>query len=186
MTYEKMSRALRHYYKLNVIKKERGQKLLFRSLLLPALTTVPFQSTREICIDHQLHLFCTLSDFSNFPSAPRGPWPVAAPQRNAHQHLRTRTVENRVLRTIPVRTISRSPLSALPLSHLHKTPSYVLKHRTDPTDSMRMSPAADWIWRRTSASLRTLTTKEVRSHGDYSHHERESSYDSTDSNCTSN
>uniref|UniRef100_A0A3Q3WJ98 ETS variant transcription factor 7 n=1 Tax=Mola mola TaxID=94237 RepID=A0A3Q3WJ98_MOLML len=32
MTYEKMSRALRHYYKLNIIKKERGQKLLFRSL----------------------------------------------------------------------------------------------------------------------------------------------------------
>lgn len=35
MTYEKMSRALRHYYKLNVIKKERGQKLLFRFLKLP-------------------------------------------------------------------------------------------------------------------------------------------------------
>lgn len=34
MTYEKMSRALRHYYKLNIIKKERGQKLLFRSRLL--------------------------------------------------------------------------------------------------------------------------------------------------------
>ncbi|KAM6186470.1 transcription factor ETV7 [Rhynchocyon petersi] len=30
MTYEKMSRALRHYYKLNIIKKEPGQKLLFR------------------------------------------------------------------------------------------------------------------------------------------------------------
>lgn len=29
-----MSRALRHYYKLNIIQKERGQKLLFRSLLL--------------------------------------------------------------------------------------------------------------------------------------------------------
>ncbi|XP_018523596.1 LOW QUALITY PROTEIN: transcription factor ETV7 [Lates calcarifer] len=35
MTYEKMSRALRHYYKLNIIKKERGQKLLFRFLRLP-------------------------------------------------------------------------------------------------------------------------------------------------------
>uniref|UniRef100_A0A8C0N3C3 ETS variant transcription factor 7 n=1 Tax=Canis lupus familiaris TaxID=9615 RepID=A0A8C0N3C3_CANLF len=31
MTYEKMSRALRHYYKLNIIKKEPGQKLLFRN-----------------------------------------------------------------------------------------------------------------------------------------------------------
>ncbi|XP_030329075.1 transcription factor ETV7 isoform X2 [Strigops habroptila] len=29
MTYEKMSRALRHYYKLNIIRKEPGQKLLF-------------------------------------------------------------------------------------------------------------------------------------------------------------
>lgn len=35
MTYEKMSRALRHYYKLNIIKKERGQRLLFRFLKLP-------------------------------------------------------------------------------------------------------------------------------------------------------
>lgn len=38
MTYEKMSRALRHYYKLNIIKKERGQKLLFRSLCLSSLS----------------------------------------------------------------------------------------------------------------------------------------------------
>ncbi|KAM6977799.1 transcription factor ETV7 [Aplochiton taeniatus] len=35
MTYEKMSRALRHYYKLNIIKKEPGQKLLFRFLNTP-------------------------------------------------------------------------------------------------------------------------------------------------------
>lgn len=30
MTYEKMSRALRQYYKLNIIRKEPGQKFLFR------------------------------------------------------------------------------------------------------------------------------------------------------------
>uniref|UniRef100_A0ABM5G7C2 Transcription factor ETV7 isoform X2 n=1 Tax=Pogona vitticeps TaxID=103695 RepID=A0ABM5G7C2_9SAUR len=35
MTYEKMSRALRHYYKLNMLKKEPGQKLLFRFLKTP-------------------------------------------------------------------------------------------------------------------------------------------------------
>ncbi|XP_014443315.2 transcription factor ETV7 isoform X1 [Tupaia chinensis] len=35
MTYEKMSRALRHYYKLNILKKEPGQKLLFRFLKTP-------------------------------------------------------------------------------------------------------------------------------------------------------
>ncbi|NWJ01708.1 ETV7 factor, partial [Crypturellus undulatus] len=35
MTYEKMSRALRHYYKLNIIRKEPGQKLLFRFLKTP-------------------------------------------------------------------------------------------------------------------------------------------------------
>ncbi|XP_042568610.1 transcription factor ETV6-like isoform X2 [Cyprinus carpio] len=35
MTYEKMSRALRHYYKLNIIKKEAGQRLLFRFLKTP-------------------------------------------------------------------------------------------------------------------------------------------------------
>ncbi|XP_075409922.1 transcription factor ETV7 [Tenrec ecaudatus] len=38
MTYEKMSRALRHYYKLNIIKKEPGQKLLFRFLKTPGKT----------------------------------------------------------------------------------------------------------------------------------------------------
>uniref|UniRef100_A0A673BF74 ETS variant transcription factor 7 n=1 Tax=Sphaeramia orbicularis TaxID=375764 RepID=A0A673BF74_9TELE len=41
MTYEKMSRALRHYYKLNIIKKERGQKLLFRFLFLLLLCLSP-------------------------------------------------------------------------------------------------------------------------------------------------
>ncbi|XP_026883972.2 transcription factor ETV7 isoform X2 [Electrophorus electricus] len=35
MTYEKMSRALRHYYKLKIIKKELGQRLLFRFLKTP-------------------------------------------------------------------------------------------------------------------------------------------------------
>ncbi|XP_062871171.1 transcription factor ETV7 [Trichomycterus rosablanca] len=35
MTYEKMSRALRHYYKLNIIRKEVGQRLLFRFLKSP-------------------------------------------------------------------------------------------------------------------------------------------------------
>ncbi|XP_078424559.1 transcription factor ETV6-like [Cetorhinus maximus] len=35
MTYEKMSRALRHYYKLNIIKKEPGQRLLFRFMKTP-------------------------------------------------------------------------------------------------------------------------------------------------------
>lgn len=34
MTYEKMSRALRHYYKLNIIRKEPGQRLLFRYIIL--------------------------------------------------------------------------------------------------------------------------------------------------------
>lgn len=52
MTYEKMSRALRHYYKLNIIKKERGQKLLFRSvsffLLLFNLCILPMKTCRFI------------------------------------------------------------------------------------------------------------------------------------------
>lgn len=47
MTYEKMSRALRHYYKLNIIKKERGQKLLFRFLKLPRGDTRKQQSDPE-------------------------------------------------------------------------------------------------------------------------------------------
>ncbi|XP_068121665.1 transcription factor ETV7-like [Hyperolius riggenbachi] len=35
MTYEKMSRALRQYYKTNLLKKESGQKLTFRFLRSP-------------------------------------------------------------------------------------------------------------------------------------------------------
>uniref|UniRef100_A0A0E9QJK3 ETS domain-containing protein n=1 Tax=Anguilla anguilla TaxID=7936 RepID=A0A0E9QJK3_ANGAN len=36
MTYEKMSRALRHYYKLNIIRKEPGpRRLLFRFMKTP-------------------------------------------------------------------------------------------------------------------------------------------------------
>ncbi|KAF0036236.1 hypothetical protein F2P81_011548 [Scophthalmus maximus] len=47
MTYEKMSRALRHYYKLNIIKKERGQKLLFRSLSLSLTCSLSVLSPRQ-------------------------------------------------------------------------------------------------------------------------------------------
>nr|XP_046252076.1 transcription factor ETV7 isoform X2 [Scatophagus argus] len=47
MTYEKMSRALRHYYKLNIIKKERGQKLLFRFLKLPQDIKKPLVDSAE-------------------------------------------------------------------------------------------------------------------------------------------
>ncbi|XP_072282389.1 transcription factor ETV7-like [Pyxicephalus adspersus] len=35
MTYEKMSRAMRQYYKINLLKKESGQKLTFRFLRSP-------------------------------------------------------------------------------------------------------------------------------------------------------
>ncbi|KAM9320251.1 transcription factor ETV7-like [Gastrophryne carolinensis] len=35
MTYEKMSRALRQYYKINLLKKESGQRLTFRLLRSP-------------------------------------------------------------------------------------------------------------------------------------------------------
>lgn len=49
MTYEKMSRALRHYYKLNIIKKERGQKLLFRSPSLSFCPSVSLFSPQKTC-----------------------------------------------------------------------------------------------------------------------------------------
>lgn len=49
MTYEKMSRALRHYYKLNIIKKERGQKLLFRSLSFLFVIQFLYSPHRKTC-----------------------------------------------------------------------------------------------------------------------------------------
>ncbi|TWW56713.1 Transcription factor ETV7 ETS translocation variant 7 ETS-related protein [Takifugu flavidus] len=55
MTYEKLSRALRHYYKLNIIKKERGQKLLFRFLKLPKSGNLNAQSKiHEDTLDENL------------------------------------------------------------------------------------------------------------------------------------
>lgn len=56
MTYEKMSRALRHYYKLNIIKKERGQKLLFRSLFLCHLPVLSTAAHTFIIVDSILSL----------------------------------------------------------------------------------------------------------------------------------
>lgn len=44
MTYEKMSRALRHYYKLNIIRKEPGQRLLFRYINLKR----PFENNVQV------------------------------------------------------------------------------------------------------------------------------------------
>uniref|UniRef100_A0A3Q3EUS1 ETS variant transcription factor 7 n=1 Tax=Labrus bergylta TaxID=56723 RepID=A0A3Q3EUS1_9LABR len=63
MTYEKMSRALRHYYKLNIIKKERGQKLLFRSLSfsLTLFSSRLFQ-----------HTFIIITLFSQVSETPTG------------------------------------------------------------------------------------------------------------------
>uniref|UniRef100_A0A672QUE8 Transcription factor ETV6 n=2 Tax=Sinocyclocheilus grahami TaxID=75366 RepID=A0A672QUE8_SINGR len=51
MTYEKMSRALRHYYKLNIIKKEPGQRLLFRSGPSLSQTHVIREVTDQACIN---------------------------------------------------------------------------------------------------------------------------------------
>uniref|UniRef100_A0A3B4WFR6 ETS variant transcription factor 7 n=1 Tax=Seriola lalandi dorsalis TaxID=1841481 RepID=A0A3B4WFR6_SERLL len=69
MTYEKMSRALRHYYKLNIIKKERGQKLLFRSLSLPLSHSMsrlfPHSSLLNIC-------YCPLYGSPQVSEAPTG------------------------------------------------------------------------------------------------------------------
>lgn len=47
MTYEKMSRALRHYYKLNIIRKEPGQRLLFRYINYNSNHSDGFKSRKE-------------------------------------------------------------------------------------------------------------------------------------------
>ncbi|XP_047910474.1 transcription factor ETV7 isoform X4 [Anser cygnoides] len=47
MTYEKMSRALRHYYKLNIIRKEPGQKLLFSKVQALAAEQQPWDAGRQ-------------------------------------------------------------------------------------------------------------------------------------------
>ncbi|KAM8830563.1 transcription factor ETV7 isoform 2-T3 [Synchiropus picturatus] len=56
MTYEKMYRAMRHYYKLNVMRKVRGQKHLFRFLHTPPEIRrheSPDVSPAELSDDHQ-------------------------------------------------------------------------------------------------------------------------------------
>lgn len=60
MTYEKMSRALRHYYKLNILRKEPGQRLLFRfaKIIFFGTPLQPFSTT---------HCFLVLSRFIKSP-----------------------------------------------------------------------------------------------------------------------
>lgn len=82
MTYEKMSRALRHYYKLNVIKKERGQKLLFRSLLLQMLLVFPFDLTRKICVN----TFASFLHAIRFLKLPNGAKRLAAEHGSPTEH----------------------------------------------------------------------------------------------------
>ncbi|KAM9785608.1 transcription factor ETV7-like [Neosynchiropus ocellatus] len=47
MTYEKMSRAMRHYYKLDVMRKVRGQKHLFRCVVAPCCLPAASLSSRS-------------------------------------------------------------------------------------------------------------------------------------------
>ena len=80
MTYEKMSRALRHYYKLNIIKKERGQKLLFRSLSLSHSHSVPHSSMQI----NFLHLLSASPQISETPKLPeRAGWPSQVPRTHS-------------------------------------------------------------------------------------------------------
>nr|XP_057939877.1 transcription factor ETV7-like isoform X1 [Doryrhamphus excisus] len=83
MTYEKMSRALRHYYKLNIIKKERGQKLLFRFLKTPQ------DIRKNQSLDHVPLRDCDFSDNTptyklskeNFEVSPDRASPQCSPTR---------------------------------------------------------------------------------------------------------
>ncbi|KAF7668717.1 hypothetical protein LDENG_00289690 [Lucifuga dentata] len=85
MTYEKMSRALRHYYKLNIIKKEKGQKLLFRFLKTPqdikkhqVDPTESPEHTPDNTPPHELNE--DHFEVSPDPASPQSP-PTAAPVR---------------------------------------------------------------------------------------------------------
>jgi len=60
MTYEKMSRALRHYYKLNIIRKEPKQKLLFRLppfFLIHVHVNLDMVKQRNICKNAHTSLY---------------------------------------------------------------------------------------------------------------------------------
>lgn len=116
MTYEKMSRALRHYYKLNVIKKERGQKLLFRCLFLRHSSPLWFLQKESYFIRHHCLLSALLLDFWNSHVMPRSHWLTWTGQQNTLQ-LRTETL---VLRTKSPRTVSRFPLIVRHLSLLRR------------------------------------------------------------------
>ncbi|XP_033106124.1 transcription factor ETV6-like isoform X2 [Anneissia japonica] len=47
MTYEKLSRALRYYYKMNIIRKEPGQKLTYRFLQDPQELAQTYKNNRS-------------------------------------------------------------------------------------------------------------------------------------------
>ncbi|XP_071957156.1 transcription factor ETV6-like isoform X2 [Antedon mediterranea] len=47
MTYEKLSRALRYYYKMNIIRKEPGQKLTYRFLQDPQELALTYRNNKS-------------------------------------------------------------------------------------------------------------------------------------------
>lgn len=79
MTYEKMSRALRHYYKLNIIRKEPGQRLLFRYINLKtplikkkkkkgqAINWTAQNKTRKVSMNYKTCFLVTLTRFMKTP-----------------------------------------------------------------------------------------------------------------------
>lgn len=108
MTYEKMSRALRHYYKLNIIKKERGQKLLFRSRLYSFLCH-PLSifllnniQTHPSCLFVHSGFWNSLKISGNSRSRLPAPWSTL--------HLTMATSRTPVLHKSSLKTILRFPL----------------------------------------------------------------------------
>lgn len=108
MTYEKLSRALRHYYKLNIIKKERGQKLLFRSECFAA----QFPPVFSLYTDNAL---INLSFFKGFWNSQKAVILTLNPRYM--ETLRMRTCKTPVFHMTWVRTILRF-LQTVPLHSL--------------------------------------------------------------------
>lgn len=119
MTYEKMSRALRHYYKLNIIKKERGQKLLFRSLSFSLCYCPPVFSPQQHTHLWLLPLLCLPSGFWKSHRTARN-WRLILQSPQNTLHLRTGTLQSAVLHMNSVKTILRFHLIVLLHSLLHR------------------------------------------------------------------
>ncbi|PVD33933.1 hypothetical protein C0Q70_05195 [Pomacea canaliculata] len=101
MTYEKLSRALRYYYKMNIIKKVPGKRLTYKFLQHPTKIQKGQRGAKPHCL-------------RNLPTAPLRPVPNSSPAGTQQQPQQQQQQQLRASPVLPAHV--RSPADSLPPS----------------------------------------------------------------------